>query len=192
MGVFGGSPGGASFCTSAPRARRRDAGGAGARVRVGFGGLRGVFARCGHSGGVVALRDALALARAWGCFRDCVGAAGSSPWRRDALLAGAAVVRSGGLPPRFLGLSLSSRPVALVSRPDRSVARPRRAFRASRGLALSFAILLSGTLALALSCALPLDLDLNRLQRLRYHKEPLQLKRCRALSSAHDNHLFGN
>ncbi len=32
------------------------AGGAVARVRVGFGGLRGVFARCAHSGGSVALQ----------------------------------------------------------------------------------------------------------------------------------------
>jgi hypothetical protein len=53
---------------------------------------------------------------------------------------------------------------------------------------LSFAILLSGTLALALGCALPLDLDLYRLRQLRRRKEPIQLKRCRALSSAHDIH----
>ncbi len=44
------------------------------------------------------------------------------------------------------------------------------------------------TWQLAPGCALPLDLDLNRSQQLRRRREPLELKRCRALSSAHDIH----
>ena len=47
----------------------------------------------------MALQMRLSQRERGGCFRDCVGAAGSSPWRRDALLAGAAVLRIGGLPP---------------------------------------------------------------------------------------------
>ena len=62
--------------------------------------------------------------------------------------------------------------------------------RALAASALSLAILLSVILALASGCALRVDLDLTGLQRLRRRKEPLQLKRCRALSSAHDNTSF--
>ena len=59
----------------------------------------------------------------------------------------------------------------------------------ARYSALAFAIcsLVHWHWHLAVLC---LDLDLNRLRQLRHHKEPLQLKRCRALSSAHDNTSF--
>ena len=85
-----------------------------------------------------------------------------------------------------------------VQSPGRSriAARPVRGAAeacVSRALAaspLSFAIFALWHLGMALGCALPLDLDLNRLRQLRRRKEPVQLKRCRALSSAHDIHTL--
>ena len=104
---------------------------------------------------------------------------------------GAAVFRSGGLPPPSFGPFVRQSPgrSRIATRPIRGAAEAcvSRALAAS---ALSLAILLSVILALASGCALRVDLDLTGLQRLRRRKEPLQLKRCRALSSAHDNTSF--
>ena len=102
MGVFGGALGRVISGAGGPARAGGGAGGAGARVRVGFGGLRGACARCAHSGDDVALQMRLSQRERGGCFRDGVWCGGSSRWRRDALLAGAAVGRSGGLPQGFL------------------------------------------------------------------------------------------
>ena len=84
--------------------------------------------------------------------------------------------------------------VSFVQSPGRSRTAARRvrgaaeACVSSRRLRVGFSFSCSLALwPLAFWLTLPLDLDLTCLQRRRYHKEHLQLKRCRALSSAHDN-----
>ena len=169
----------------------RGGGGAGARVRVGFDGLRGACARRGHSGDGVALQMRLSSESVGGVFGTACGVVGAVGRARRRPGGGRRLFGAVGCPKVFYVVSLSSRPVAVVSRPDRAVVRARRAFRASRGLALAFAIFALCTLALALGCALPLDLDLDRLQRLRHHKEPLLAKTLtRSQQRARHPHLF--
>ena len=125
-----------------------------------------------------------------GCFRDGVWCGGSCRSCPETSWRGAAVVRSGGLPQGFLcGFFVQS--------PGRSRTAARRvrgaaeACVSSRRLRVGFSFSCSLALwPLAFWLTLPLDLDLTCLQRRRYHKEHLQLKRCRALSSAHDNISF--
>ena len=190
MGFSAALPGGAiSGADAVPRAPG-GAGGAAAtrarRFRWAAGrarSLRRALRRCG------AARCA-SPARAWGAFsgRRVV-------WWELSVAPGRTARGGGGFwerwaaPRVFYAVSLSSRPVAVVWRPDRSVARRRRAFHRAALGALPSA-LLSGTLAIGTGCVLRVDLDLTGLQRLRRRKEPLQLKRCRALSSAHDIHIL--
>jgi hypothetical protein len=84
--------------------------------------------------------------------------------------------------------------VVSVQSPGRSrtAARPVRgegeACVSSRGAGgLSLPCCSLALLALAYACGLRVDLDLTGLQQLRRRGEALLLKRCRALSSAHDN-----
>ena len=99
----------------------------------------------------MALQMRLSQRERGGCFRDRRGCG-----REHSVGAGTRLRRGrrffglAGAPKVFYVVSLSSRPVAvdeLAARPVRGAAEG--AFRALGGLALSFAILLSGTLALA-------------------------------------------
>jgi len=187
MGVFGGSPGARYFRRGRPRAlppRRGWCRGARARrFRRAARRLRSTRTQRRRRGAA----DAPLQREHGGCFRDGVWCGGSCRSCPETSWRGAAVVRSGGLPQGFLcGFFVQS--------PGRSRTAARRvrgaaeACVSSRRLRVGLSLPCSLALwPLAFWLTLPLDLDLTCLQRRRYHKEHLQLKRCRALSSAHDN-----
>ena len=135
----------------------------------------------------MALQMRLSLASVGGVFGTACGVVGALRGAGTHCSRGRRVFGFVGCPKVFLWFLCPGR--------SRTAARPVRGAaeacvsRALAASALSFAIF-ALTLALALGCALPLDLDLNWSQQLRRRREPLKLKRCRALSSAHDNHLF--